>query len=165
MQAAVRKHIAYDLSRFDNRSIVREQVKKTHTKKAVKTNKRRVVSGFAVFCYIMCMGLMVTTLYSYVALPEASGINISLKKELAELQEENQLLEIQKTQKISSEKIREHAEKNLGMKKISKSQITYVCTDYGDKTEIIRDDGFFNSDSRLIAGIANGFSRFVEYIN
>lgn len=165
MQAAIRKNIAYDLSRFDNRSIVKEQVKKSHAKNAVKTKKRSVVSGFAVFCYIICMGLMVTTLYSYVALTEASDFNILLRDELFDLQEENQMLEIQKTQKMSSEKIKEYAEKNLGMKKISKSQITYVCTDYEDKTEIIRDNGFFNSDSRLIAGIANGFSKFVEYIN
>jgi cell division protein FtsB len=165
MQAAIKKHVAYDLSRFDNRSIVREQVSKSKTRGEAKTRKRAVVSGFAVFCYLLFLGLTILTLYSYVALTETAHTAASLRDKLMAAREETQMLEIRKNQKIGSDKIKEYAENNLGMKKICKAQITYICMEPGDKTEIIRGEGYERDNSGIVAGIAYGMSKLLEYIN
>ncbi|MEG2570549.1 MAG: hypothetical protein RSA70_03855, partial [Clostridia bacterium] len=85
----MKKEIAYDLSRFDNRHLVREQVAretraaegKTKSKKCVKTKK--CMSGFAIVSCVLCMGLVLATMFSYVALTETSDKAGKLKNELA----------------------------------------------------------------------------------
>ena len=110
MQAAIKKHVAYDLSRFDNRSIVREQVSKSKTRGEAKTRKRAVVSGFAVFCYLLFLGLTILTLYSYVALTETAHTAASLR--ISDGGPRGNRCLNTENQKIGSDKIKEYAENN-----------------------------------------------------
>ena len=49
------------------------------------------------------------------------------------------------------------------MSKIDKSQITYVSTSGGDRFEIGEEKQ--ENISKLVAGLAKGFSTVIEYIN
>lgn len=171
-QAAVKKNVAYDLSRFDNRHMVREQVAKEKTEakakaKQVAKAKTRpmVISGFAVFSYITCMALIVLTLFSYVKLTETSDQASKLQSTLDEMREETQMLEIEKNQKFSPETIKNEATTRLGMKKLDKSQVTYVNMEQGDKVEILSDNQILSDNNGIIAGIIDGFQWIVEYMN
>lgn len=171
MQKALKREVAYDLSRFDNRSIVREQVAREKTsvkqesKAKMRTKTKSCVSGFAVLSWVLCMGLLTMIIYSYVALTETSDQVSKLKNELAGMQEETQMLEIQKSQKYGSSQMQQIAVEQLGMQKTQKSQVTYVNTQQADRTEVMEQSGIFSGESKLLAGIANGFRTFVEYIN
>ena len=169
MQKALNYEVAYDLSRFDRRHTVREQVAREKVaeekKVASRAKAKPVVSGFAVLSWILCMGLLVTIIYSYVVLTETAETANRLEKELADLREETQMLEIQKNQKYGSEQLQQIAVEQLGMQKIEKSQITYVNTNTGDHTEVAQPKTMFTGESKLLAGIASGFDTIVEYIN
>lgn len=169
---AVRANVAYDLSRFDNRMVVREQVKaerdgakaKAKGKKADKAKAKPAVSGFAVFSFLVAMAMIMCTLFSYVQLTELSDSAMQMKKELATLREENQMLQIEIDHKYSAEKIKEEAVDRLGMQKLDKSQITYLNMGSGNRVEIPQETQVLR-DSQFIAGIVDGFRWIVEYIN
>lgn len=171
MQTAIKQGIAYDLSRFDNRHIVRQQMEKERakskakTKPTVRARTKPCFSGFAIFSWIICMGLLVMMLFSYVALTEVSDKSIKLKNKLSDMKEQTQMLEIQKGQKFGSNQIQMVAVEQLGMQKIDKSQVTYVNTQQTDKVEVINQDGLAAGNSKILAGIANGFRTFMEYLN
>lgn len=171
MQTAIKQGIAYDLSRFDNRHIVRQQLEKERSKSKARTKPKEryrtkpCFSGFTIFSWIVCMGLLVMMLFSYVALTEVSDKSIKLKNKLADMKEQTQMLEIQKGQKFGSNQIQMVAVEQLGMQKIDKSQVTYVNTQQTDKVEVINQDGLAAGNSKILAGIANGFRTFLEYLN
>ena len=75
------------------------------------------------------------------------------------------MLEIQKNQKYGAAQLQQIAVDQLGMQKTQKSQITYVNTRAADRTEVMQPKNMLSGDSKLLAGIANGFRTFVEYIN
>lgn len=172
MQAAVKKNIAYDLSRFDRRTVVREQVDreraesraKAKTVKKAKVKARPAISAFAVFSFLVCIAMVVLTLFSYVKLTELSDQSSKLKNELATMREETQMLEIEKNRKFSAEQIKAQAVDRLGMQKLDKSQITYLDLGQSDKVEILADTQLMG-ESNILAGIVSGFQRLVEYIN
>lgn len=171
MQKALKREVAYDLSRFDNRHIVREQVARENAKgkqqsrAKTQAKTKSCVSGFAVLSWILCMGLLTMIIYSYVALTETADQVSKLKNELSDMQEETQMLEIQKSQKYGSSQMQQIAVEQFGMQKTQKSQVTYVNTQQTDRTEVMEQTNMFSGESKLIAGIANGFRTFVEYIN
>ena len=171
MQKALKREVAYDLSRFDNRHIVREQVarERANVKRKAKAKPRvkakPCVSGFAVLSWILCMGLLTMIIYSYVALTETSDQASRLKNELEGMKEETQMLEIQKSQKYGTSQMQQVAVEQFGMQKIEKSQVTYVNTQQADRAEVVEQTNMFSGESKLLAGIANGFRTFVEYIN
>ena len=169
MQAVAEKRVAYDLSRFDRRMIVREQIEKERTaqkakaKTVTKKKSKHIVSPFSVFCSVVVFVMLTAMLFSYVGLTEASDINRKKKNELESLREEVQMLEISKNQRMGSLKVRDYAVNNLGMSKIDKSQITYVTTSGGDRFETCGNKK--ETGAGLIAGLAKGFSSIIEYIN
>ncbi len=170
MQAVAEKRVAYDLSRFDRRMIVREQIEKERTAQKAKTKtvakkkSKHIVSPFSVFCSVVVFVMLTAMLFSYVGLTEASDINRKKKNELESLREEVQMLEISKNQRMGSLKVRDYAVNNLGMSKIDKSQITYVTTSGGDRFETCGNNKE-ETGAGLIAGLAKGFSSIIEYIN
>lgn len=169
MEKALKTEKAYDLSRFDRRYSVREQVaKEKEASKASTKDKAKAkstVSASTVFTWVLCIAILVMTVCSYMQLNETADEANKLERELAALREENQLLEIEKSQKYGSEQLQKIAVEELGMQKIVKSQITYIKTESGDHTEVAQSDTMRKKDSKLLAGIASGFDRFVEYIN
>ncbi len=167
MQAVAGKSVAYDLSRFDRRTVVREQVQREKEASAKKTAARRkqrtVVSGFSVFCGVVVFVMLSALLFSYVRLTEASDINRQKREMLEDLREQNQMLTISRDQRMGTLQVRDYAVGKLGMSKIDKSQITYVMTSGGDKFEVIEKEKA--PQPKLVAGLAKGFSAIIEYIN
>ena len=165
MQSVVEKRIGYDLSRFDRRMVVREQVEKEQTaarnRRRAQVKAKPIVSGFAVFSSVVVFLMLIALLFSHVSLNEAADINRQKREQLESLKEKNRMLEISCNQKIDEYQIREYAVTKLGMSKIDKSQITYVTTSGGDRFEV----GKPKEKSPFLSGIASGFSRMIEFIN
>ncbi len=167
MQQALNYVEAYDLSRFDRRTIQREKVAKEKSMKKAKAEEKNkpVISFTAVVTWVLCMALLALIAYSYMVLNETADQANQLKRELEDLREQSQMMEIQKSQKYGSEQMQKIAVEELGMQKIEKSQITYVNTKSGDHTEVALTKTMRAENSKVLAGIANGFHTIVEYIN
>lgn len=165
MQAVIEKNVSYDLSKFDRRVSAKEKAEKARTaaKAKSRTRVKSGISGFSVFCGVVVFCMLIALLYSYVNLTEVSDINMKRQNELESLREDVQMLEISKNQRMGALQIRDWATTRLGMSKIDKSQITYVTTSGGDRFEI--GDNKPKETSKLIAGLAKGFSTVIEYIN
>lgn len=167
MQQALNYAEAYDLSRFDRRTIQREKVAKEKSLKQAKAAEKNkpIVSLKAVGTWVLCMALLVMIAFSYMVLNETSDQVNQLQRELSNLREQSQMMEIQKSQKYGSEQLQKIAVEQLGMQKIEKSQITYVNTKTSDHTEVAQPSTMRVENSKVLAGIANGFNAIVEYIN
>lgn len=165
MQAVAKSNMAYDLSRFDRRANVNEKGAKARTaaKSTARAKARPQVSGFSVFCGVVVFVMLIALLYSYVHLTEASDINRRREAELEDLREQVQMLEVSRNQRMGALQVRDWAVTKLGMSKIDKSQITYVSTSGGDRFEIGEEKP--QTTSKLVAGLAKGFSTVIEYIN
>jgi len=164
MQAVAEKNMAYDFSRFDRRTVIKEEVakEKTRAKAKRKAMTRPSISGFSIFSAVVVFVMLIALLYSYVNLTEASDINRQKRTVLEDLREENQMLEISRNQRMGVLQVRDWAVTKLGMSKIDKSQITYVSTSGGDRFEIGEEK---QENSKLVAGLAKGLSTVIEYIN
>ncbi len=167
MQQALNYAEAYDLSRFDRRTIQREKVAKEKSLKQAKAaeNNKPIVSLTAVATWLLCMALLVMIAFSYMKLNETSDRVNQLQRKLSDLNEQSQMMEIQINQKYGSEQLQKIAVEELGMQKIEKSQITYVNTKTSDHTEVAQSSTMRAENSKILAGIANGFNTIVEYIN
>ncbi len=165
MQAVAKSKVAYDLSRFDRREALKEQSarERTAARTAARAKTRPAISGFSVFCGAVVFVMLIALLYSYVNLTEASDINRRREAELEDLREEVQMLEVSRNQRMGALQVRDWAVTKLGMSKIDKSQITYVSTSGGDRFEIGEEKP--EATSKLVAGLAKGFSTVIEYIN
>lgn len=165
MQAA-ENIVGYDLSRFDRRILVKEQVEKERNaaKARSRANVRTkpVVSSFALFSSIVVFGMLIALLFSYVELNEAADLKRRKTNERESLAEQIQMLEVNLNQRNSELNVREYATTTLGMSKIDKSQITYVSTSGGDRFEI-GEAGMSDADGSENGG--NIFSRMIEFIS
>lgn len=163
MDAIAGKKITYDFSRFERNVSENGTAVRAKTEKAAQyTRKKTRISGFAVFCAVSVFAVLIALLFSYVNLTEASDRNRKSKEYLAELQEENQMLEVNRNQRMGAMQVRDYAVTRLGMSKIDKSQITYVTTSGGDRFEVVEEK---KNPSRFVTGLIKGFSTVVEYIN
>ncbi len=167
MQAVAEKKVAYDLSRFDRRMVVREQVEREKAASAKRTSARKrtrpIISGFSVFCGVVVFVMLSTLLFSYVGLTETSDINRQKREMLEDLREQNQMLSISRDQRMGALRVRDYAVGKLGMSKIDKSQITYVTTSGGDRFEVVGNEN--ENQSKFVSGLVKGFSKIIEYIN
>ena len=166
MQAVAENVVGYDLSRFDRRILVKEQVEKERNaaKARSRANVRTkpVVSSFALFSSIVVFGMLIALLFSYVKLNEASDMLHRKSSELESYIEQNQMLKVNINQRDSELNIREYATTTLNMSKIDKSQITYVSTSGGDRFEIGA-AATAQADTAETGG--NIFSRMIEFIS
>jgi len=158
MDAVIRDRGEYEFSRFEDR----ENLKKPLAKRSSKT---KTITLFGVFSYMLGIFLAFLMIFSYVRLTETSDTTAKLKKELNTLREEVQSLNIERNKLYGKERIKSEAEARFGMRKIEKSQITYVNTSGDDRVEINESEGPLYDNSKLVAGIARGFDAIVEYIN
>lgn len=170
MQTAITFDSKYDFARFDTSMSNDTKTKKkakavAEVKEEAPAKGKPIVSRFAIVAWIVCMALIFGIIYSYMKLNEVSDRVSDLKGEIQALQEENQMLEIEKEQMYGSQRLQEIAVNQLGMQKIQKSQITYVNTNTGDYTEVAQSRTMKDGDSAIMAGIARGFNLFIEYIN
>ena len=162
MEAAMK---SYDLSRFERKTTIKEDKARAAEKAKKRASRRKQprISSFSILTGLIVFVTLIALLYSYVSLNEASDINSRRQITLSELREDIQMLEVSKNQRLGALQIRDHAVTKLGMSKIDKSQITYVTTSDGDRFEIGMTEE--KKPSKLVAGLAKGFSTIVEFIN
>ena len=158
MQEILKSMDTNDYSRFERRPEQRREPVK-------KQKSERGVSKFTVCAYLVCFALLLGMIFSYVQLNEISDRPKQLADNLAELKEQNQLLEIQITQKMSGEQIVQRAMEDYGMVTLSRDQVTYVNTHNTDTVEIVSQDQLLRDRSQILAGLAQGVQWLVEYIN
>ena len=173
MSAATDSKVAYNLAGLERRTLVRERDErsreesrtraKSRAKAKTRAKARPAISGFSVFSGVVVFVMLVALLFSYVDLSEASDLSRRKEVELKKLQEENQMLEINYNQRVGALKVHEYAVTRLGMTKVDKSQIRYVETPDADVFEIAGKEK--KESTGIISGLANCFSRVVEFIN
>ncbi len=133
---------------------------------SVSTRKEETgISKFTVCAYLTCFVLLLAMIFSYVQLNEISDQSVQLQKQLEELQEQNQLLNIKINQRLGHDQIKQQAEERFGMVTLSKDQVTYVNSKNADTVEIVSQSQLLRDRSQIIAGLARGFQWLVEYIN
>ncbi len=173
MSIATDSKVAYNLVGLDRRTLVKDrgerarEESRTRAKSRAKTKAhakaRPAISGFSVFSGVVVFVMLVALLFSYVDLSEASDLSRRKEIELKKLQEENQMLEINYNQRVGTLKVHEYAVTKLGMSKVDKSQIRYVETPDADVFEIAGREK--EKSTGIVAGLANCFSRVIEFIN
>lgn len=84
--------------------------------------------------------LMIKTLFVRIELTEQNDINVALKSELSELNDENRRLRIEYESHIDLAELEQIAENELGMQKPDASQIRKIDTNTQDKALIIAED-------------------------
>ena len=172
MATATDGKIAYNLAKFDNRTLVKEQVErervasraraKSRAKAKGHAKTRPAISGFAIFSGVVVFTMFLALLFSYVNLSEISDLSRIKGNELKKLKEENQMLEINYNQRLSELDVRDYAVTRLGMRRVDKSQIRYVETPREDVFEVPEEK---KKETGIIAGLANGFSTVIEFVN
>lgn len=136
----MRTSTAYDLSRFapeprrqPNVRVVKTTKKKTDSKRAFKVRS-------TVFVLVLML-LMATTVYSRLQLTETRTQINNKTAELTELESENTYLNFQLESKVSLKNAEEYAVSELGLVKLSSSQIEYVSLNSGNSIEVLDEGG------------------------
>lgn len=133
--------------------------------KEMTRTKETKGSKFTMYAYITCFVLLLAMIFSYVQLNEISDQSVRLERQLQELQEQNQLLNIKINQRLGHDQIKQQAMERFGMVTLSKDQVTYVNTQNTDTVEIVSGTQLLQGRSQLAAGLARGIRWIVEYIN
>ena len=170
------RNLAYDLRLFEEEEIfatsvqtpekekAKHQPKKeklntdvNQTKKAIKKEKRRKNSFFAIACAVAFSLLIVAVvgliIHGQVQLTELNQQISAAQKSLEEQQSLYTQLQMKVDASISTAVVEKYAKENLGMSKASNSQKEFISLSKGDKVEISsqKNDTVFDS-------IANAFS-------
>ena len=160
-----RSNLAYDLSRFD--STAREERERREDrerrKREIKMNKHSVSrsgSKFAILvCAAVCMGAFWALMSQNTRADDMARMVDDQKKLLAEAQSENSLLQSRLDSKVNIGYIEEYAASELGMTKVSNSQINYLSVNTESLIEVSPED-----DGNIFTAVADWFGDLLEYI-
>ncbi|MDR0381191.1 MAG: hypothetical protein LBH86_04275 [Oscillospiraceae bacterium] len=145
--------VAQDLSRFDNRRRVREAVAqdileqsaaKVRAQPRVKETVR--ISGWMLLGFATFAVSMFIVVYSNVRLAELSSKTGALSREIAELKQEESLLQKLGDSKVNMAEIERIATEELGMIKPTRDQVIYIDLSDGDHAVVLKDTGGFWRD-------------------
>jgi len=131
-------NVAYDLSRFDRRRIVREAVElerleEQEMKKPVRAPMPKAkISYMTILSYIAVSAIAAVMLMSFVNLLELTDQTAKKKEELVVLQNENIRLNAEMEKRYSLGDIESYATNTLGMIKADRSQVEYIELDSPD---------------------------------
>lgn len=151
-------NLAFDYSAYD-REVKREDEKRIRHRlnKALLKNKGSMVVfiGGAIVVMAMLLAMLagkvqLSGLYEERSLREA---------ELTQILNENTSLKSEIDSKTGLSKVEEYAEKELGLKKLDKSQIEYVEVPKDTVAEIVKP-----KDESVFVKLKNWFSNALEYI-
>lgn len=150
-------NLAFDYSAYDA-EVIAEEKKIKHRHNAAFLTKRNSIARFLGIAAV-AMALMFSMIYGKVELSSLYEKQAKMETELTQLTSENVSLESELATKTGLSKVEEYAEKNLGLKKLDKSQIEYVEVEKDTVAEVVQPE-----DDNLFVKIKNWFSNALEYI-
>ena len=152
-------NLAYDYSEYDEAETERKNVEE-ETKKTLHAPRKRttgIITGFLIAAAVM--GILCAMIYGRVELTSLYSQQSELEAELTRLTNENVSLESDLAHKTGLTKVEEYAEKQLGLKKLDRSQIAYVEVPREQIAESAAAD-----DDNVFVSIKRWFAGLLEYI-
>ena len=160
-----KSNLAYDLSHFDN-TARREQERQQDRERranAIQMNKHSVSRSGSKFgivvCAIAAFGALWAVNVQNTKVDDIARMVDDQKTLLAEAQDENSLLQSRLDSKVNTGYIEEYAVDQLGMSKVSNSQINYLSVNTEDLIEVSPEEG-----GNIFTAIADWFGDLLEYI-
>lgn len=160
-----KSNLAYDLSHFDN-TARREQERQQDRERranAIQMNKHSVSRSGSKFgivvCAIAAFGALWAVNVQNTKVDDIARMVDDQKTLLAEAQDENSLLQGRLDSKVNIGYIEEYAADQLGMSKVSNSQINYLSVNTEDLIEVSPEEG-----GNIFTAIADWFGDLLEYI-
>lgn len=160
-----KSNLAYDLSHFDN-TARREQERQQDRERranAIQMNKHSVSRSGSKFgivvCAIAAFGALWAVNVQNTKVDDIARMVDDQKTLLAEAQDENSLLQSRLDSKVNIGYIEEYAVNQLGMSKVSNSQINYLSVNTEDLIEVSPEEG-----GNIFTAIADWFGDLLEYI-
>lgn len=156
-------NVAYDLSKFDRRSVVREAIElerleEQAQKKPVRTPMPKAkISYMTILSYCAVAAMAAVMLMSFVGLLELTDQTATKKEELEVLQNENIRLNAEMEKRYSLGDIEAYATNTLGMVKADRNQLEYIELDSPDTIRMITPEENDN--------VAYNLSGFVKSLN
>lgn len=160
-----KSNLAYDLSHFDN-TARREQERQQDRERranAIQMNKHSVSRSGSKFGIVVCavaaFGALWAVNVQNTKVDDIARMVDDQKTLLAEAQDENSLLQSRLDSKVNIGYIEEYAADQLGMSKVSNSQINYLSVNTEDLIEVSPEEG-----GNIFTAIADWFGDLLEYI-
>lgn len=160
-----KSNLAYDLSHFDNtvRKEQERQQDRERRAREIKMNKHSVSRSGSRFMIVACAVAVFGALWA-VNVQNTKEDDIARmvddqKKLLAEAQDENSLLQSRLDSKINISYIEEYAANELGMSKVTNSQINYLSVNTEDLIEVSPEES-----GNIFTAISDWFGDLLEYI-
>ena len=156
---------AYDLSHFDNTARKEHERQQDRQRRAseIKMNKHsasRTGSKFGiVLCAVAAFGALWAVNVQNTRADDIARKVDDQKKLLAEARDENSLLQSRLDSKVNISYIEEYAATELGMSKVTNSQINYLSVNTEDLIEVSPEDS-----GNIFTAIADWFGDLLEYI-
>lgn len=113
------------MKKSTKKKIVRKKIERKTLYVVSKEREKFILFNNTITICIVFLGILLTTI-GYAKLMEASSLVLSINKDLGNLKDNIQLLQIEISQKYSLSEIEEVAKKKLGMVKPARHQIKYV---------------------------------------
>lgn len=160
-----KSNLAYDLSHFDNTARKEQERQQDRERRAreIKMNKHSVSRSGSRFMIVACAVAVFGALWA-VNVQNTKEDDIARmvddqKKLLAEAQDENSLLQSRLDSKINISYIEEYAANELGMSKVTNSQINYLSVNSEDLIEVSPEES-----GNIFTAISDWFGDLLEYI-
>lgn len=160
-----KSNLAYDLSHFDNTARKEQERQQDRERRAreIKMNKHSVSRSGSRFLIVACAVAVFGALWA-VNVQNTKEDDIARmvddqKKLLAEAQDENSLLQSRLDSKINISYIEEYAANELGMSKVTNSQINYLSVNTEDLIEVSPEES-----GNVFTAISDWFGDLLEYI-
>lgn len=160
-----KSNLAYDLSHFDNTARKEQERQQDRERRAreIKMNKHSVSRSGSRFMIVACAVAVFGALWA-VNVQNTKEDDIARmvddqKKLLAEAQDENSLLQSRLDSKINISYIEEYAANELGMSKVTNSQINYLSVNTEDLIEVSPEES-----GNIFTAISDWFGDLLEYI-
>lgn len=160
-----KSNLAYDLSHFDNTARKEQERQQDRERRAreIKMNKHSVSRSGSRFMIVACAVAVFGALWA-VNVQNTKEDDIARmvddqKKLLAEAQDDNSLLQSRLDSKINISYIEEYAANELGMSKVTNSQINYLSVNTEDLIEVSPEES-----GNIFTAISDWFGDLLEYI-
>lgn len=131
--------------------------KKVAPKKNLK--KKRAFDSVSAFLAFLIVAVSIIGVNCYIQQYEKNYQANKLKKELAQVQNEGELLDIEYQSRANYRDIEAYVSENMSMKKISSYQIEYIDDANSDNMQVIEHE----DNDGLFTRISKAFSVILEY--
>lgn len=128
-------------------------------KKKQQGEKKKSFDALSAFLALLIIAISIVGVNCYISQYEKNYQNTQLSAELAEVQNEGKLLDIEYQSRSNYRNIEKYASENLSMKKISSYQIEYIDDQKQESMQVIEHEQNENFFSR----ISKAFSVILEY--